>query len=102
SQAGQRRRAIEPVPREPTQFGLDLSLDSSVNFQLSFVARHMDAARFKLFGLGPIDFLHEPTLSAGVSLNPLSLGTFGAQLSATLLNIHFQTHGQDFIELGLG
>jgi hypothetical protein len=98
-----RSRFFDPVPREPTQFGLDLSLDSSVNFQLSFVARHMDATRFRLLGKGPIiDFLHEPTLTMGVSLSSQSYGVFGAQLTTALFNLHFQRHGNDLIELAVG
>src|SRR5205823_6421505 len=50
-----------------------------------------------------IDFLHEPAVNVGVSLNPpISWGSLGAQVSTTLFNYHIQHGGQDFIELGLG
>lgn len=102
SQPAQKQQVFQPLKREPVQPGVDVSLDSSVNFQLSFVARHLDAKRFSLFGQVPIDLLHEPTLTLSASFSPLTFGTLGAQISATLLNIHFQQHGTDFIELGLG
>ena len=101
SPPAQTHRVFEPLSPEPAKFGGDVSLDSSANFQLSFVARHVDAKRFSLFGKVPIDILHEPTMTMSASFSPLSFGTLGAQLSATLLNVHFQRHGTDFIELGL-
>jgi hypothetical protein len=69
--------------------------------QLSFVARHLDAFRFRI-GAVPIDLLHEPTATLDVSLNPATYGAVAAQISGTLLNVHFQQHHQDFVELALG
>ena len=102
SPPAQKHQVFEPLKRDPAQPGGDVSLDSSVNFQLSFVARHVDAKRFSLFGKVPIDLLHEPTMTMSASFSPLSFGTLGGQISATLLNIHFQQHSTDLIELGIG
>lgn len=89
------------IPNEPVKFGLDTSLDSTYNFQLSFVARHWDYRRYAVRGV-PVDIVHEPTMTLGVSLNSASFGTLMAQLAVSALNVHIQQHGQDLIELALG
>jgi hypothetical protein len=99
--APSRRQLITPLAREPVQFGFDFTADSGLNTQISVLPRHLDAIRFRFLNV-PVDLLHEPTLSVGVSLDPATFGTRTAQISGTLLNLHFQKHGQDFIELALG
>lgn len=93
--------AIVRIPNEPTQFGLDTSVDSSHNFQLSFVARHWDLTRYAVKGV-PVDIGHELTMSLGVSLDDASYGTLMAQLAITAMNVHIQQNGKDWIELALG
>jgi hypothetical protein len=92
---------IEPLKREPIQFGLDFSLDTSLTKQASILPRHFDIYRILLRGV-PIDLGHEPTGSAGLSLNPRNFKTLTAMLSISAINLHVQQHGKDFIELALG
>jgi Domain of unknown function (DUF4157) len=92
---------IETLKREPVQFGLDFSIDTTLTKQASILPRHFDIYRISLYGI-PIDLGHEPTGSAGLSLNPTNFGTLTALLSISAINVHFQQHGNDFIELALG
>lgn len=92
---------IEPLKREPIQFGLDFSIDTTLTKQASILPRHFDIYRISLHGI-PIDLGHEPTGSVGLSLNPKNFGTLTALLSISTINVHFQQHGKDFIELALG
>jgi hypothetical protein len=94
-------RVFSPLAREPVQFGFDFTSDSNLGQQLTILPRHLDAFRFSFLG-APIDVLHEPGLTAGVSLDPTSFGVISGGVAGTLLNIHFQDHGWDFIELALG
>jgi hypothetical protein len=99
----EKQKFFEPLEREKVQFGLDLSMDSNINFQISAVARHLDAARFKLGGKVPLDIVHELTFNVGVSGNPKDFGTKTSQILVTLFNLHLMQYGpnKDFIELGL-
>jgi hypothetical protein len=83
--------------------GVDASLDTGMNFQIAAVLRHLDGTRFRA-GTVIVDFLHEPTLSATVSLDPRPghFGTAVGLFSLTALNLHFQRHGHDLVELALG
>jgi hypothetical protein len=92
---------IETLKREPIQFGLDFSVDTTLTKQASILPRHFDIYRIALYGI-PIDLGHEPTGSAGLSLNPTNFGTLTALLSISAINVHIQQHGKDFIELALG
>jgi hypothetical protein len=93
--------ASEPEKREPIQFGLDFSVDTTLAKQASILPRHFDFYRISLGGV-PIDLGHEPTGSAGLSFNPKSFGTLTALASISAVNIHIQRQGKDFIELALG
>jgi hypothetical protein len=100
--AGQTTKpVIETLKREPIQFGLDFSIDTTLTKQASILPRHFDIYRIALYGI-PIDLGHEPTGSAGLSLNPRNFGTLTALLSISAINVHIQQHGKDFIELALG
>jgi hypothetical protein len=100
--AGQTAKpVIETLKREPIQFGLDFSIDTTLTKQASILPRHFDIYRIALYGI-PIDLGHEPTGSAGLSLNPRNFGTLTALLSISAINVHIQQHGKDFIELALG
>ena len=92
---------IAPLSREPVQFGLDFSLDTTLTKQASILPRHFDVYRISLRGV-PIDLGHEPTAGAGLSLNPNNFGTLTALVSISAMNVHIQQHGKDFIELALG
>jgi hypothetical protein len=102
---------LDPPPRpflgrvanEPWGVGVDASLDTGMNFQIAAVLRHLDGTRFRA-GTVIVDFLHEPTLSATVSLDPRPghFGTAVGLFSLTALNLHFQRHGHDLVELALG
>jgi len=94
------RRLITPLPNQDTQFGLDFSGDTTLNLQVSLVARGMNGARFQV-GAVPIDILHEPTFNLGLSLNPSSRGLVAANVALAGLNLHFQQHGRDLVELAL-
>lgn len=100
--ATKRRRFFGPVANEPAQPGLDLSLDTTMTFGISLVARHLDGTRFRG---GPVigDFMHEPTLTFSMTLDPRpdQFGTVAAAVSWTTLNLHFQEHDRDLVELGL-
>ncbi|MGI8587618.1 MAG: eCIS core domain-containing protein [Chloroflexia bacterium] len=94
------RRLITPLPNQDTQFGLDFSGDTTLNLQISAVARGMNGARFQV-GAVPIDILHEPTFNLGLSLKPSSMGVVAASVALSGLNLHFQQHGRDLIELAV-
>jgi len=96
-----RTSVFQSLAREPVKFGFDFTSDSNIGQTITLLPRHLDAVRFQFLGV-PVDVLHEPGVNVGVSLSPLTLGVVSAGVGGALLNIHFQDHGWDFIELALG
>jgi len=92
---------VAPLKREPIQFGLDFSVDTTLTKQASILPRHFDVYRISLRGV-PVDLGHEPTGSLGLSFNPRNFGTLTALASISAMNIHIQRQGKGFIELALG
>jgi hypothetical protein len=105
---GKKRKFFEPLKRETDiPFGLDLGVDTNLNFQIAAVARHLDAVRFNLGGKIPLDIVHELNFIVGVSGSQRDFGTATAQILVTLFNFHLTQYGtgkdaKDSIELGLG
>jgi hypothetical protein len=98
------RRFFGRVANDPHQGGLDLSLDTSMSFQVAGVLRHLDGTRFRA-GAVIGDFLHEPTFNLAISLDPRpgQLGTIVGAAALTALNLHFTAgQGKDLVELAVG